>query len=67
MLLRIEDIIVLHGSKEEGIVEDVEAGFPRKKKVKEDVKTISKADVLRSFQTNVVDGLVVDLCSDTDL
>ena len=59
MLLRIEDIIVLHGSKEEDIVEEVEARFPRKKKVKE--------DVLCSFQTNVVDGLVVDLCSDTDL
>jgi hypothetical protein len=67
LLLRIEDIIVLHGSKEEDIVDDVEAGFPRKKKVKEEVKTTSKADVFCSFQTNVVDGLVVDLCSDTDL
>ena len=67
MLLRIEDIIVLHGSNEEDIVEDVEAGFPRKKKVKEEVKTTSKADVFCSNPKNVVDGLVVDLCSDTGL
>ena len=63
LLQRIEDIIVLHGD----IVEDVEAGFPKKKKVKEEVKTPSKADVCCSLKTNGVDGSVVDLCCDSDL
>ena len=34
LLQRIEDIILLHASKEEDIVVDVEAAFPRKRRVK---------------------------------
>ena len=64
MLQRIiEDIILLHASKEEDIVE---AAFPRKKKVKEEVKTTLKEVVCFSFRTNVDNGSFVDLCSDTD-
>ena len=51
LLQRIEDIILLHASKEEeDIVEDVEACFPRKKKVKEEEKTTLKEDVFVLFQ-----------------
>jgi hypothetical protein len=39
LLQRIEEIILFYASKEEDIVEDVEPGFPRKKKLKEEVKT----------------------------
>jgi hypothetical protein len=63
-VIHIVFIFLFFCSKEEDIVEDVEAGFPRKKKVKEEVKTTSNADFFCSFQTNVVDSLVVDLCSD---
>ncbi len=66
MLQRIEDIILLHASKEEATVVDVEAAFPRKRRVKEEVKATLKEDVCFSFQTNVDKGSVVDLCSDTD-
>ena len=68
LLQRIEDIILLHAIKEEDIVEDVEAGFPRKKKMREEVKTtVKEEEVISSFKTNLDNGSVVDLCSDTDL
>ena len=71
MLQRIEEIILFYASKEEDIVEDVEPGFPRKKKLKEEVKTPLKEEVFVSIQTNVENNgskSVVDLCSsDSDL
>ena len=69
MLQRIEEIILFYASKEEDTVEDVESGFPRKKKVKEEVKTTLKEEVFVSIQTNVDNNgskSVVDLCSDSD-
>jgi len=71
LLQRIEEIILFYASKEEDIVEDVEPCFPRKKKLKEEVKTPLKEEVFVSIQTNVEKNgskSVVDLCSsDNDL
>ena len=66
LLQRIEEIIFFNASKEEDIVEDVKPGFPRKKKLKEEVKTTLKEEVFVSIQTNVENNgskSVVDLCS----